>query len=47
MVRFHVRDGLYGENDRIDVAGLNSLDHLAGDYAKVETIFELPKEDFR
>jgi hypothetical protein len=47
MVRFHVRDERYGENDRIDVTGLDSLGHLAGDYTKVETIFELPKEDFR
>jgi flavin reductase (DIM6/NTAB) family NADH-FMN oxidoreductase RutF len=45
MVRFHVRDELYGENGRIDVAGLDSLGRLAGDYTKVETIFELPKED--
>jgi flavin reductase (DIM6/NTAB) family NADH-FMN oxidoreductase RutF len=45
MVRFHVRDELYGENGRIDVAGLDPLGRLAGDYTKVETIFELPKED--
>jgi flavin reductase (DIM6/NTAB) family NADH-FMN oxidoreductase RutF len=41
MVRFHVRDELY-ENGRIDVAGLDPLDRLAGNYTKVETIFELP-----
>ena len=45
MVRFHVRDELYGENGRIDVAGLDSLGRLAGDYTKVETVFELPKDD--
>jgi flavin reductase (DIM6/NTAB) family NADH-FMN oxidoreductase RutF len=45
MVRFHVRDELYGENGRIDVASLDPLGRLAGDYTKVETIFELPKHD--
>ncbi|MDP8971738.1 MAG: flavin reductase family protein [Actinomycetota bacterium] len=45
MVRFHVRDELYGENGRIDVGGLDPLGRLAGDYTKVETIFELPKDD--
>jgi flavin reductase (DIM6/NTAB) family NADH-FMN oxidoreductase RutF len=43
MVRFHVRDELY-ENGRIDVAGLDPLGRLAGDYTKVETIFGLPLE---
>ena len=47
MVRFHARDELYGDNGRIDVAGLDPLGHLAGDYTKVETIFELPKDDLR
>jgi flavin reductase (DIM6/NTAB) family NADH-FMN oxidoreductase RutF len=45
MVRFHVRDELYGDNGRIDVAGLDPLGRLAGDYTKIETIFELPKDD--
>jgi flavin reductase (DIM6/NTAB) family NADH-FMN oxidoreductase RutF len=45
MVRFHVRDELY-ENGRIDVAKLQPLGRLAGNYTKVETIFELPAEDF-
>jgi hypothetical protein len=40
-----VRDELYGKNGRIDVAGLDPLGRLAGDYTKVETIFELPKDD--
>ncbi len=41
MVRFHIRDELY-ENGRVDVAGLDPLGRLAGNYTKVETIFELP-----
>lgn len=45
MVRFHVRDELY-ENGHIDVAKLQPLGRLAGNYTKVETIFELPSEDF-
>ncbi len=45
MVRFHVRDELY-QNGRIDVAGLNPLGRLAGNYTRVETIFELPADDF-
>ncbi len=45
MVRFHVQDELYGDNGRIDVAGLDPLGRLAGDYTKVETIFELPADD--
>jgi flavin reductase (DIM6/NTAB) family NADH-FMN oxidoreductase RutF len=46
MVRFHVRDELYGATGRIDVGGLNPLGRLAGNYTKVETIFELPTNDF-
>jgi flavin reductase (DIM6/NTAB) family NADH-FMN oxidoreductase RutF len=46
VVRFHVRDELYGDNGRIDVGGLDPLGRLAGNYTKVETIFELPSEDF-
>jgi flavin reductase (DIM6/NTAB) family NADH-FMN oxidoreductase RutF len=45
IVRFHVRDELY-EDGRIDVARLQPLGRLAGNYTKVETIFELPSEDF-
>lgn len=41
MVRFHVRDELYRDG-RIDVARLDPLGRLAGDYTKVETIFGLP-----
>lgn len=45
MVRFHVLDELY-RNGRIDVNALQPLGRLAGNYTKVETIFELPSEDF-
>lgn len=45
MVRFHVRDELYQQNSRIDVANLKPLGRLAGNYTKVETVFELPAED--
>ncbi len=45
MVRVHVRDELYGKTGRIDVACLDPLGRLAGNYTKVETIFELPLED--
>ena len=45
MVRFHVRDELY-ENGRIDVARLQPLGRLAGNFTKVDAIFELPSEDF-
>ena len=45
MVRFHVKDELY-ENGRINVAKLQPLGRLAGNYTKVETIFELPADDF-
>ncbi len=44
MVRFHVRDELY-KDGRIDVAGLDPLGRLAGNYTKVETIFDLPMDD--
>ncbi len=45
MVRFHVRDELYTVSGRIDVAKLQPLGRLAGDYTKIETIFALPTED--
>jgi len=45
MVRFHVRKELY-ENGRINVAKLQPLGRLTGNYTKIETIFELPWEDF-
>jgi hypothetical protein len=46
MVRFHVRDELY-ENGRIDVPRPQPLGRLAGNYQKVETIFEVPSEASR
>lgn len=46
MVRFHVKDELYEKDGRIDVGRLDPLGRLAGNYTKVETIFELPSEDF-
>ena len=45
MVRFHVRDEIYGDNGRIDVAGLDPLGRLAGNYTKLESIFGLPTDD--
>jgi flavin reductase (DIM6/NTAB) family NADH-FMN oxidoreductase RutF len=44
MARFHVRDELY-QDGRIDVAGLDPLGRLAGNYTRVETIFELPMKE--
>lgn len=44
IVRFHVRDELY-RNGRIDVDGLQPLGRLAGNYTKVETIFDLPADN--
>jgi hypothetical protein len=44
MVQFYVRDELY-ENGRINVAKLEPLGRLAGNYTRVETIFELPADD--
>ena len=41
MLRFHVRDDLY-KDGRKDVAALQPLGRLAGNYTKVETIFDLP-----
>ena len=37
MVRFHVRDELY-EDGRIDVAGLDPLGRLTGNYIRIRTI---------
>ena len=45
MVRFHVRNELYHDG-RIDISALDPLGRLAGNYTKVETIFELPAKDF-
>ena len=45
MVRFHVKDELY-EDGRINIAAPGPLGRLADNYTKVETIFELPADDF-
>jgi flavin reductase (DIM6/NTAB) family NADH-FMN oxidoreductase RutF len=47
MVRFYVQDELYQKNGRIDAAGLDPLGRLAGNYTRIETIFELPTDDLR
>jgi flavin reductase (DIM6/NTAB) family NADH-FMN oxidoreductase RutF len=39
MLRFHLQDELY-EDGRIDVGRLDPLGRLAGNYTKVETIFD-------
>ena len=44
MVRFHVKDELY-EDGRVNVEKLQPLGRLAGNYTRVETIFELPAKD--
>src|ERR671917_2453568 len=41
MVRFHVRDELY-KDGRIDVAALDPLGRLTGNYTRIQTIFDLP-----
>jgi flavin reductase (DIM6/NTAB) family NADH-FMN oxidoreductase RutF len=46
VARFRIEDELYGAG-RIDAVGLDPLGRLAGNYTKVETIFELPTEDFQ
>ena len=45
MVCFHVQDELYQKNGCIDVAGLDPLGRLAGNYTRIETIFDLPTDD--
>ena len=44
MVRFHVRDELY-EDGRVNVEKLQPLGRLAGNYTRIETVFDLPAED--
>jgi flavin reductase (DIM6/NTAB) family NADH-FMN oxidoreductase RutF len=44
MIRFHVRDELY-KDGRIDVAALDPLGRLTGNYTRIQTIFDLPAED--
>jgi flavin reductase (DIM6/NTAB) family NADH-FMN oxidoreductase RutF len=42
MVRYHIRDDLLQENGRVDVGGLEAVGRLAGNYTRIEKIFELP-----
>lgn len=44
MQRFHVDDALYS-NGRIDTQGLDPLGRMAGNYTKVETLFDLPLDE--
>lgn len=44
MVRYHVRDELLHENGRVDVAGVEPLGRLAGNYTKIENNFDLPTD---
>ena len=41
MQRYHVEDNLI-ENGRIDLQKLNPLGRMAGNYTKIETLFDLP-----
>lgn len=43
MHRYHVRDDLIS-NGRIDQQALNPLGRMAGNFTKIETLFELPLE---
>lgn len=42
VVRFHVSDDLLSESGRVDVVGLDPLGRLAGDFTRIETVFDLP-----
>jgi flavin reductase (DIM6/NTAB) family NADH-FMN oxidoreductase RutF len=44
IFRFHIKDELY-EDGRVNVAKLQPLGRLAGNYTRIETIFDLPAED--
>ena len=41
MHRYHVQDDLMHQG-RIDIAGLNPLARMAGNFSKIETLFDLP-----
>jgi flavin reductase (DIM6/NTAB) family NADH-FMN oxidoreductase RutF len=41
VVRFHIRDEIYA-NGRVDLASLDPLGRLAGNYTKLGGIFDLP-----
>ena len=44
MQRFHVEDALIS-NGRIDTRGLDPLGRMAGNYTKVESLFDLPLDE--
>ncbi|WP_225920505.1 hypothetical protein [Pseudonocardia oceani] len=43
--RFHIRDDLYLEGGRIDIAALHPVGRLAAEYTLVENVFTTPLED--
>jgi flavin reductase (DIM6/NTAB) family NADH-FMN oxidoreductase RutF len=44
MQRYHVQDDLF-HNGRIDTLKLDPLARLAGDFSRIETVFNLPLDD--
>ncbi|MDB5859956.1 MAG: oxidoreductase RutF, flavin reductase family [Ramlibacter sp.] len=45
VVRFHVRDDVYLDSGRIDIAALQPVARLAGDYTVVQSIFSTPLQE--
>lgn len=43
--RFHIRDDLYLDGGRIDIAALHPVGRLAAEYTLVENVFTTPLED--
>lgn len=43
MHRYHIEDDLIS-NGRIDIKGLDPLGRMAGNFTKIETLFDLPQE---
>ena len=44
MQRYHVDDALF-DNYRINMQGLDPIGRMAGNFTKIETLFDLPLED--
>lgn len=44
MQRYHVDDALYS-NGRIDTQGLDPLGRMAGNFTRIETLFDLPMDE--
>jgi len=44
MQRYHVDDALYS-NGRIDTQGLDPLGRMAGNFTRIETLFDLPLDE--